>query len=69
MVGPCSAVMQLTPQEGEAEVTLGKSVSQPGLHIAITWERLKKNTALGFRCNCSEAWLGHLDVAKLPSWS
>lgn len=49
MVGPCNAVMQLTPQEGEAEVTLGKSVSQPGLHIAITWERLKKKYCLGIR--------------------
>lgn len=38
--GACNSVMQLTLQE--TEVTLGKSVSQPGLHIAITWERLKK---------------------------
>lgn len=39
---PCSSVMQLILPEGETEVTLGKSVSRPGPHVVITWERLKK---------------------------
>ena len=68
VVEPCSSLMQLTQQEGEAEVVYENSVFGLGCSLESLgggW----KNTTAGFRFNCSKVWCGRLGVGKLCSLS
>ena len=68
VVEPYNSLMQLTQQEGEAEVAYENSVFGLGCSLESLgggW----KNTIAGFRFNCSKVWCGRLVVGKLCSLS